>query len=162
MQFAQMNEPRVDKVVTVDISQDGSSVFSKNFAKYLYYLNEIDSNNSSLSHARLVMKEVLRGQAKNPITLKYVLDNIRVDTEGKFKWQFNQRALEQMMANWSQVKQINYGQKCNCKLLNIVTKNNFVSSEDYLDLRKVLLAELILSKLNCFFHFIVVICQLSC
>lgn len=139
VQFAQMNESRVDKVITVDISQDGPFVFSKSFPKQLYYLNEIDmsnSNNSSLSYARLVMKEILRTHVKNPITLRYVLENIQVDNENKYKWRFNVPVLEQLLANWSQVKQINYARKCNTKLLNIITKNNYITSEDYLDLKK--------------------------
>lgn len=106
VQCALMNDARVDKVITVDISQDGTSVFSKNFPKYLYYLNEIDPtvSNGSLSYARLVMKEILRGQVKNPMTLKYVLENLRIDSEGKYKWRFNVRILEQLLTNWSQVR----------------------------------------------------------
>jgi len=138
VQLAQMNEARVDKVITVDLSQDGPYVFSKSFPKYLYYLNEIDtsSSNSSLSYARLVMKEILRSHVKNPITLRYVLENIRLDAEGKYKWRFNVRVLEQLLANWSQVKQINYSHQSKDKLLNIVTKHNYITSEDYLDLKK--------------------------
>ena len=63
IQFAQMNESRVDKIITIDVSQDGPYIYTRNFPKYLLYLNEIDldKSNSSKSYIRLVMKEILRG-----------------------------------------------------------------------------------------------------
>ena len=82
------------------------------------------------------MKEVLRAHVKNPITLKFVLENIRLDGDSKFKWRFNVTVLEQMLRHWTQVKQINYGHQCKGKLMNIVTKNNYITSEDYLDFKK--------------------------
>lgn len=140
VQCAQLYEPRVEKVITVDISQDGPYVFSKNMPKYLNYLKDVDSEDNgaaSLTYVRLVMKEILRSQVKSPLIMKYLLDNIRVDSQGKYQWRFNTNVLEQMLAHWSTIKQIAYsGKQCkSIKVLNILSKNNFITSEDYYELR---------------------------
>ena len=145
IQCAQLNEPRIEKLITVDISQDGPYVFSKSLPKYLNYLKDVDPGNSgggdsaSLTYVRLVMKEILRGQVKSPVILKFLLDGIRLDSQsGQYVWRFNARVLEQMLAQWSTVKQIAYcgRQSKAVKVLNVVTRNNFITSEDYLELRK--------------------------
>ncbi len=149
IQCAQLNEPRIEKLITVDISQDGPYVFSKSLPKYLNYLKDVDpgsgssagggGESASLTYVRLVMKEILRGQVKSPVILKFLLDGIRLDSQsGQYVWRFNARVLEQMLAQWSTVKQIAYcgRQSKAVKVLNVVTRNNFITSEDYLELRK--------------------------
>lgn len=138
IQFTQLNESRVEKVITIDISQDGPHIYSKTFPKYLRYLEEFDltQKNSSLSYVRLVMKEMLKTQVKNPFFLKYILNNIAVSSNDTFKWKFNASVLEQILKNWSQVKHINYSQQFKGPILNIVSKNNYITSEDYLDIKR--------------------------
>ncbi|KAH9399064.1 hypothetical protein TYRP_018451 [Tyrophagus putrescentiae] len=126
IQCAQLNEPRIEKLITVDISQDGPNSGG-------------GGDSASLTYVRLVMKEILRGQVKSPVILKFLLDGIRLDSQsGQYVWRFNARVLEQMLAQWSTVKQIAYcgRQSKAVKVLNVVTRNNFITSEDYLELRK--------------------------
>lgn len=139
VQLSQTNPARIDRLVSVDLSQDGGIMFAKTYPRFLSYLNDLNARQGerSLRYAKLVMKELLRGQVHNPMTLKYILEGIRMDSNQVYKWKFNELTLGIMLRNWHEVMPINYAGKdvFDGPVLNIVTKNSYLTSEDYLDLK---------------------------
>lgn len=136
VQLSQLYPQRVEKIVSIDFSQDGPYLYLNSFARYLHALDDIRIQvDHSLSDVRLVMKKILQSHVRNPFFMKYILYNIRKKADGTFDWKFNTQVLGRMLKNWAQVKQITYHRAVHVPIMNIVTKQNYLSSEDYHDIK---------------------------